>query len=532
MAEYEYIKYIIRNKEPLRIADDSTSQNGQTVTLRYIPGTTMRGYIINKMAPSSDFEQLKEELFSEQVKYLNAYLCVKEKNNEKNSRVRFKTLVPSPKGFYENKKEVDGKKQIENVVINGAFTGGYKRASLGRYCYIQDNCVYYYNVSTASDMKIKIDQKGTEEQSVFRNEYIEKNHYFTGFIAVKQHETAEKIKKLFEKELILGNARSSGFGKCEVVSCELIKELPYQEYLPCEDQKNDCYMMLLSNTVLRNRDGELCGFTPEMVAELGRRLEVDDLKIQYCSTSTVNVRGYNRTWGIRLPSMTAYESGSVFHLTFSGVLTLSKMQKIVESGIGIRRNSGFGTVMFLKDYEGVRYKEARKYFEDTDKEARQDQEKQEDTEKVIKIVARKYYRNMLARKLEAYINEVGAGKKESFCDIRTSSSQLGTIDSILTARKYDPQKAKEALIQYLQHENEKADKNSAHKGHNSLKKMEKFVQEAIFAKGLDEIAGFSGKEPGKIMGISTSELLSKDEEDRMKLKLIVDLIRFKNKEEK
>ena len=60
MAEYEYIKYIIRNKEPLRIADDSTSQSGQTVTLRYIPGTTMRGYIINKMAPSSDFEQLKE----------------------------------------------------------------------------------------------------------------------------------------------------------------------------------------------------------------------------------------------------------------------------------------------------------------------------------------------------------------------------------------------------------------------------------------------------------------------------------------
>ena len=180
--------------------------------------------------------------------------------------------------------------------------------------------------------------------------------------------------------------------------------------------------------------------------------------------------------------MTAYESGSVFHLTFSGVLTLSKMQKIVESGIGIRRNSGFGTVLFLKDYEGVRYKEARKYFEDTDKEARQDQEKQEDTEKVIKIVARKYYRNMLARKLEAYINEVSAGKKESFCDIRTSSSQLGTIDSILTARKYDPQKAKEALIQYLQHENEKADKNSAHKGHNSLKKIGKICAGSYICK--------------------------------------------------
>ena len=161
MAEYEYIKYIIRNKEPLRIADDSTSQSGQTVTLRYIPGTTMRGYVINKMAAMPDFEQLKIELFSDQIKYFNAYLCVKEKNEEEgNKKVKVKALFPSPKGFYEDKTEKDGKKEIENVVIAGKFTGGHKRASLGRYCYIQDDCIYYYNVSTASDMKIKIDQKG------------------------------------------------------------------------------------------------------------------------------------------------------------------------------------------------------------------------------------------------------------------------------------------------------------------------------------------------------------------------------------
>ena len=127
-----------------------------------------------------------------------------------------------------------------------------------------------------------------------------------------------------------------------MVSCELIKELPYQEYLPCEDQqKRLLYDVAFEYCIEEQRWRTFVAFTPEMVAELGRRLEVKDLKIQYCSTSTVNVRGYNRTWGIRLPSMTAYESGSVFHLTFSGVLTLSKMQKMVESGIGIRRNSGF-----------------------------------------------------------------------------------------------------------------------------------------------------------------------------------------------
>ena len=41
-------------------------------------------------------------------------------------------------------------------------------------------------------------------------------------------------------------------------------------------------------------------------------------------------------------------------------------------------------------------------------------------------------------------------------------------------------------------------KNSAHKGLIAWKKMEKFVQEAIFAKGLDEIAGFSGKNLGRL----------------------------------
>lgn len=550
MAEYEYIKYIIRNKEPLRIADDSTSQSGQTVTLRYIPGTTMRGYVINKMAAMPDFEQLKIELFSDQIKYFNAYLCVKEKNEEEgNKKVKVKALFPSPKGFYEDKTEKDGKKEIENVVIAGKFTGGHKRASLGRYCYIQDDCIYYYNVSTASDMKIKIDQKGTDDQSVFRNEYIERGHYFIGFIAVERHETAQKIKNLFNQELILGNARASGFGKCEVVSCELVKELPYQEYLPCEDQENGCYMMLLSNTVLRSKNGELCGFTDEMVDDLGEKLGVKKLNIQYCSTSTVNVRGYNRTWGVRLPAMTAYEAGSVFHLTFSGILTYSKMLEVVKKGIGIRLNSGLGNVLFLNGYEKVKYKEARNYFEDTDKEKKsklkkkqdpdkeQDSKKQEDPEKkdaetVLEIVAKNYYRNMLERKLEVYINNVIEDEKGPFCDIRTSSSQLGTIDSILTAHKYDPKKAKKALLEYLKHENEKADKNNTHKGHNSLKRMDEFVQQSIFTKSLDEIADFSGKEPGKIMGIATSDLLSEDEKIRMQLKVIVDLIRFKNKEEK
>ena len=41
----KYIKYTIKTLEPVRIADDSLSHNGQAETLRYIPGSTIRGVV-------------------------------------------------------------------------------------------------------------------------------------------------------------------------------------------------------------------------------------------------------------------------------------------------------------------------------------------------------------------------------------------------------------------------------------------------------------------------------------------------------
>lgn len=102
----KYIQYVVRNKEPLRIADDSTSQSGQTVTLRYIPGTTIRGYVVNQLAQEKDFEQIKAKLFSDDIKYLNAYLCIKR-------GTQIRALMPSPKGFYEDKTEAIGKKELQ-----------------------------------------------------------------------------------------------------------------------------------------------------------------------------------------------------------------------------------------------------------------------------------------------------------------------------------------------------------------------------------------------------------------------------------
>ena len=128
----EYFRFVIRNIEPVRISNDSISQNGQTVSLRYIPGSSIRGYVINKIADSQEFEAVKKILFSDKVRFLNAYLYADEKE-----------LIPSLKGFYEDKRVASGKKEIENVLVKGDFSDGLKRAALGRFCYVSGDTINY-----------------------------------------------------------------------------------------------------------------------------------------------------------------------------------------------------------------------------------------------------------------------------------------------------------------------------------------------------------------------------------------------------
>ena len=139
--------------------------------------------VINTLAQDKDFELIKKSLFSTNIRYLNAYLTDGDRE-----------LIPSPKGFYEDKMQCQGRKLLDNVVINGEFEEGKKRASLGRFSYMDKECIYYYNVDTGSDLKIKIND---EKQNVFRHEYICAGYTFTGYIAVDDSALRDRIKRVF-----------------------------------------------------------------------------------------------------------------------------------------------------------------------------------------------------------------------------------------------------------------------------------------------------------------------------------------------
>lgn len=64
-----FIRFVIENCGPVRIANDETSQHGQTDTLKYIPGSTLRGLVVNSLLSHRERSLKNIKGGSSQVRY-------------------------------------------------------------------------------------------------------------------------------------------------------------------------------------------------------------------------------------------------------------------------------------------------------------------------------------------------------------------------------------------------------------------------------------------------------------------------------
>lgn len=473
MEKVTFIRYTIQNIQPLRIADDSTSQSGQTSTLKYIPGTTIRGYVVNRLCHDPKFESIKQILFFGHVRFMNCSLVRDDVE-----------LLPPLKGFYEDKSPArNGEKQVDNVTVNGTFREGNKRASLGSACRIDGGKIYFYHVETGSDMKIRIKLKDqNDKQNVFRSEYIQPGNTFAGYVAIDEqedasgeqvHSAAQMIFSAFGEPgncIVLGNARTAGMGLCRILALE---EIPEEKYcrigeLPKNPLEKELYMILLSNTVMRDELGRYCGLN---LPELEKKLGVSALRILQCSTSAVDVRGYNSHLHLKAPSLTMYERGSVFHFSFQGSIDPERLERVSAEGIGVRRNEGFGQVLFAEPavYEKINVKKEV----GTEKEAAPVVGVNVKDEDTLKIIAKNYLR----RRIKNYFNEQITSPSQRGFSGNASESQKGSVRALLLENKYDFAQATKAVSEYFGHAQEKQRKQKIHKETAETSALEKFVTE-------------------------------------------------------
>ena len=512
MSNYHYLRLTIRNIEPLMISDDSTSHSGQTNCRKYIPGTTIRGFVINRLSGDPDFEQMKQMLFSSDICFLNGYPM--QENRE---------LIPSLKGFYEDKKASGS---IQNVVVNGSFNEGMKRASLGDFCAIMpEHKIQYFTVKTEDSMKIRIGSEN-EDQKVFRSEALAAGYTFISYILIKgklsEVKTAELRNKIKEcltdetKPIILGNRRSQGYGKCSV-SVDETDAPGYFPTIPDEGIQKQVYMILVSDLVMRNNAGEYCGLDMTALAEK-LQISPENWQPEFCSTSHVMIHGYNAKLGIKLPTVPMYEKGSVFKLPLPSVVSKEILETLMHEGIGEKKNEGFGRVLFLgKEYERICEKEKGTLAFGYNWDVASDLT--DEDKRVLRSVARNYYRNLLKKAAQKKIPEERK-------DLKIAKSQVGNVLSLLQNNRYSD-KVKNVVDAYFKHALEKESQQSIHQSRGSVRSLKERIQ-TILEKDINQVFDITQE---SVMGINTADLLDGQEKMQFKVTYAIDLLKYDRKGE-
>lgn len=514
-----YLKIRLKNLDPLRIADDRTSQHGQTGTLRYVPGSALRGYIMSELAKKEEtFAAWKSAFFNGQVKFLNAYLTVGEKE-----------LIPSLKGFYEDKKVSTGEKEIENVLEKVLekkdVSPGFKRASLGSYCYVDGDCICYTGVELSEDINInngravkKKDPKD-DNRNIYRSQYICKGQEFTGYAVLADSvdpALAVRVEELLSGSVHIGNRRSGGYGTCAAECVELKHTMPYAGV---RTQKNaaEFSMVLLSSLVMRSEIGELTGLNLE---ELAERLGCKKLELKCCATSTAQVYGYNRIWKGTIPSANMYEAGSVFCFAADAEIPEERFRQVEAEGLGIRTADGFGQVAFMAGFGEITKKLAieKKAGRAEAVEVPSGCEKQLDEDR--HLAARGLLQHRIERGMERYVVEHVMEVGEA------SFSQWGQLASICTVLQYTPEKAEQYLAGFQKDSEKKDNSKKRQDGKERKDSFHRYMRDMANTE-LFELLDISRE---KILGIPVNQLLDPDEQVRYKLQLMERQIRYANRE--
>lgn len=332
LPETSCIFYQLRTQLPVVMTDLSNSSTTSYETRAYLIGTAIRGLVISTLSQTEPdwFATHKEELLCDETIFTNALPS-------------HEGLVPLPtiKGFYEHKDETG----LESVVIDGTFTPGKKRASLGSCCAIDGQTIQYWSAKT--DGGVRILRNGGQE--MFSTRYLNAGQTFQGYIMLKNPALAPQIAQVFAQDIWIGADRYEGFGRCSVEMLQA-KTAPHWAETYGFTQEKDItqtlYLLALSPLSMLDAQGNPCGLD---CTALAKALGVSRVTIQRCSTALGEYGGFNRTWGCRAPAQRMYESGSLFQLQCSEAPSLEAVLAVQSAGLGIRRGEGFGQVLFLRN---------------------------------------------------------------------------------------------------------------------------------------------------------------------------------------
>ena len=333
------LDYKIKTLSPVIITGNN--DNGLTETFDYITGSSVLGMFAarfikeSKLNSSIAHEDGKfHNLFlAGNVIFSNAYPVVNDGNRDL-------TFLPTPLSVQKNKKE--------DFIINLAVKKtDIKTASVGDYARLEDdNIISYKPFHQMYFHHYRKDRlkRQEEENGIFNYDSLNEDQVFAGTICGSEHDLIE-FKGLLGSNFAarIGRSRNTQYGEVEVSLLEMGLIEPQFDI-----GKNEILLTFTAPVILQNKFGfpdvSLSTLNNYLLVSLGDK----KFKISEYFARSETVENYLAVWGFKKPTAKAISSGATYRIAFTDEIdedVEEKLGELVQSGLGERKNEGYGRLL-------------------------------------------------------------------------------------------------------------------------------------------------------------------------------------------
>ncbi len=328
-------------------------------SLDHVPGSTFRGIVAG--AVSSDTELLNRLVLSSKVRYLNAYLGIGTQR-----------CMPAPMAWQAEKSSAMPTRgfDLSAATVPDDFAGQSVRyhvagppdpdaldqsLTLAR----TKGTGRMHNQRDPRKGRSWEDANGETHGALYSYEAVAADQDFYGMIALDDESLAEEIQALLPDSVQAGNglhdgveptmlhigrSRLAGYGGRAALSWLPIVQRETSETLwsmPESVQADERFRIILTaDCICRHpTSGELDPSALRAAIEQALPVEVEQAWV-----AATTVGGFNRRWGMPLPSWSAAQAGTTLTLRAKEAVDRAVLIDFENRGLGLRRRDGFGRV--------------------------------------------------------------------------------------------------------------------------------------------------------------------------------------------
>ena len=328
----------IELKEPLALTDGS-SEGGGHEALSYIPGTSILGACTVALGVKPTDDLFTALFLSEQTRFLNGYPVAAQAR-----------MLPRPLTFKIGKScaakvhdSIDAAgARLSHEDVRRHFEARDDSMKSTREAFVNESAPHApCATKKIEQVHVGIDRerRAAEDGVLFMYQSIRSGACFQSVIATDNGAVGEFLAARASKgaiELRLGRSRSAGYGAAAATITEAQQWREATQNPAAAAQSTT--ITLLSDFMPHLESPPTDAFKRELACELA----IDVKSIEVRASVMRAVRGFRGVWGLPRPTRTALAKGSVCVIT--GPIAADRLAAISATGLGARRNEGFGRV--------------------------------------------------------------------------------------------------------------------------------------------------------------------------------------------